>query len=146
MCVSVADTPFLLTVPVMGPSFFRAIGLRACEESRPRASGALSSHAPGVSARPAAEVNGVAMAVSVSPIEPLLPAVESVPHDGSAYLACLLEVVQAVNSTLQLQQVLNLILDRAIGVMQAEAGSIMMLDESSGELQVRAARGTRAAE
>ena len=56
------------------------------------------------------------MAVSVSPIEPLLPAVESVPHDGSAYLACLLEVVQAVNSTLQLQQVLNLILDRAIGV------------------------------
>jgi signal transduction histidine kinase len=58
----------------------------------------------------------------------------------------LLEVVQAVNSTLQLPQVLNLILDQAIAVMQAEAGSIMMLDESTGELQVRAARGTRASE
>jgi signal transduction histidine kinase len=31
-------------------------------------------------------------------------------------------------------------------VMQAEAGSIMILEESSGELQVRAARGARAAE
>src|SRR5205823_5359444 len=60
--------------------------------------------------------------------------------------ACLLEVVQAVNSTLQLQVVLNLILDRTIEVMQADAGSIMILDESTGELQVKAARGARAAE
>lgn len=62
------------------------------------------------------------------------------------HYACLLEVVQAVNSTLQLQSVLNLILDRAIEVMQADAGSIMMLDESTGDLQVKAARGSRAAE
>jgi signal transduction histidine kinase len=67
-------------------------------------------------------------------------------QDGSTHLACLLEVVQAVNSTIQLQQVLNLILDQAIDVMQAEAGSIMMLDESTGELQVRSARGARADE
>ena len=78
------------------------------------------------------------MAVSVSHVEPKLPVSVSVSRDGSAYLACLLEVVQAVNSTLQLQQVLNLILDQAIVVMQAEAGSIMMLDESSGELQTPA--------
>ena len=65
---------------------------------------------------------------------------------GSPHYACLLEVVQAVNSTLQLQSVLNLILDRAIEVMQADAGSIMMLDESTGELEVKVARGARAAE
>ena len=40
---------------------------------------------------------------------------------ASPHYACLLEVVQAVNSTLQLQSVLNLILDRAIEVMQAGA-------------------------
>jgi signal transduction histidine kinase len=65
---------------------------------------------------------------------------------ASPHYACLLEVVQAVNSTLQLQSVLTLILDRAIEVMQAAAGSIMMLDESTGELQVKVARGARAAE
>jgi signal transduction histidine kinase len=65
---------------------------------------------------------------------------------ASPHYQCLLEVVQAVNSTLQLQSVLNLILDRAIEVMQADAGSIMMLDESTGELQVKVARGARAAE
>jgi signal transduction histidine kinase len=65
---------------------------------------------------------------------------------ASPHYACLLEVVQAVNSTLQLHAVLNLILDRALDVMQADAGSIMMLDESTGELQVKAARGARASE
>lgn len=70
------------------------------------------------------------------------------PESGlvSPHYACLLEVVQAVNSTLQLQSVLHLILDRAIEVIQADAGSIMMLDESTGELEVKAARGARAAE
>src|SRR6266498_912866 len=67
------------------------------------------------------------------------------PVELPPHYACLLEVVQAVNSTLQLQSVLHLILDRAIEVMQADAGSIMMLDESTGELQVKAARGARAA-
>lgn len=66
--------------------------------------------------------------------------------DANAHVACLLEVVQAVNSTLQLPSVLNLILDKAIEVMLAEAGSIMILDESSGELRVRAARGARSQE
>ena len=65
---------------------------------------------------------------------------------GSPHYACLLEVVQVVNSTLQLQSVLHLILDRALEVMQADAGSIMLLDESSGELEVKAARGGRASE
>src|SRR2546421_609351 len=111
----------------MGPSFFRVRG--------PGASALLSVHG-----------GGVAMTVSVSRVEPRLPVPGPASRDGSTHLTCLLEVVQAVNSTLQLQQVLNLILDRAILVMQAEAGSIMMLDESSGELQVRAARGARAAE
>jgi signal transduction histidine kinase len=55
-------------------------------------------------------------------------------------------VVQVVNSTLQLPAVLDRILDKAVAVMQAEAGSIMILDETSGELQVRAARGARASE
>src|SRR6059036_3022311 len=68
------------------------------------------------------------------------------PEDMSPHYACLLEVVQAVNSTLQLQSVLHLILDRAIEVMQADAGSMMLLDETTGELEVKAARGARAAE
>jgi signal transduction histidine kinase len=83
--------------------------------------------------------------MSVSQAEPVVVEPEA-PSERSAPLACLLEVVQAVNSTLQLPSVLNLILDQAIEVMQAEAGSIMILEESSGELQVRAARGARAAE
>jgi signal transduction histidine kinase len=83
--------------------------------------------------------------MSVSQAEPVAVEPEA-PIERSAHLACLLEVVQAVNSTLQLPSVLNLILDQAIEVMQAEAGSIMILEESSGELQVRAARGARAAE
>lgn len=86
------------------------------------------------------------MAVSVSPVESMSAVMEAARPAGATHLECLLQVVQAVNSTLQLQQVLNLILDQAIDVMQAEAGSIMMLDESTGELQVRAARGTRAPE
>jgi signal transduction histidine kinase len=83
--------------------------------------------------------------MSVSQAEPVVVETET-PSERSAHLACLLEVVQAVNSTLQLPSVLNLILDQAVEVMQAEAGSIMILEESSGELQVRAARGARAAE
>jgi signal transduction histidine kinase len=83
--------------------------------------------------------------MSVSQAEPVVVEPEA-PSERSAHLACLLEVVQAVNSTLQLPSVLNLILDQAVEVMQAEAGSIMILEESSGELQVRAARGARAAE
>jgi signal transduction histidine kinase len=77
-----------------------------------------------------------------------LPGAPEVIHTEvtSPHYACLLEVVQAVNSTLQLQSVLNLILDRALEVVQADAGSIMMLDESTGELQVKAARGARASE
>jgi signal transduction histidine kinase len=83
--------------------------------------------------------------VSVSHAEPV--GVEGrATGDAKAHFACLLEVVQAVNSTLQLPTVLNLILDKAIEVMRAEAGSIMILDETSGELQVRAARGARASE
>jgi signal transduction histidine kinase len=87
------------------------------------------------------------MSMSAPPRDPPRPrATTGQPPAASAHYACLLEVVQAVNSTLQLQAVLTLILDRAIEVMQADAGSIMMLDESTGELEVKVARGERAAE
>jgi two-component system, NarL family, sensor kinase len=89
------------------------------------------------------------MSASATPWESTRPRVsgsEVEAPEMPPHYACLLEVVQAVNSTLQLQSVLHLILDRAIEVMQADAGSIMILDESTGDLEVKAARGSRAAE
>jgi signal transduction histidine kinase len=83
--------------------------------------------------------------VSVSQAEPVEMEIRTA-RDLSAHFACLLDVAQAVNSTLQLPAVLNLILDKTIAVIGAEAGCVMTLDESSGELQVRAARGRRAGE
>lgn len=55
-------------------------------------------------------------------------------------LVLLLEVSRAVNSTLDLQDVLNLSLDRVIQSTDAERGLVILTDEKTGGLSVRAAR------
>jgi signal transduction histidine kinase len=56
-----------------------------------------------------------------------------------AELATLYEVTQAINSSLDLTETLNLVMDLLIHLTGAERGCLMMLDED-GALQIRAAR------
>jgi class 3 adenylate cyclase len=52
----------------------------------------------------------------------------------------LYEVGQAVNSSLELPQVLNQVMDRIIQLTGAERSFLMLKDEASGQMDVRAAR------
>ena len=56
-------------------------------------------------------------------------------------LALINEVQRAVFSTLDLSQILTTILDKVVEVVQAEAGSVLLLDRSSGDLITAAAVG-----
>lgn len=56
-------------------------------------------------------------------------------------LLTLYEVGRTVDSTRNLEEILHTILDKAISVVNGEAGSIMLLDEGRGELTIKAARG-----
>ena len=46
----------------------------------------------------------------------------------------LLEIASIVNSTLELPAVLNVIMDNAVELLQAEAGSLVLVDTNTGEL------------
>jgi signal transduction histidine kinase len=59
-------------------------------------------------------------------------------------LRSLAEVGQAVNSTLDLEQVLTTIVTRAVQLSSADGGLVYELDEASGRLQPRAAIGVPA--
>ncbi len=56
-------------------------------------------------------------------------------------LQALADVTQAVNSTLDLQKVLEAIVQRAMQLAEANVGTIYELDEAKGELTLRAATG-----
>jgi len=56
-------------------------------------------------------------------------------------LEALAEVSQAVNSTLDLEQVLNTIVGRAVHLSTADSGAVYEHDEASGTLQLRATYG-----
>ncbi|HZU07456.1 MAG TPA: PP2C family protein-serine/threonine phosphatase [Chloroflexota bacterium] len=62
-----------------------------------------------------------------------------VKRDLTARLASLCRIGQVINSSLVLDEVLNLVIDNLLAVTGAERGSIMLLDEH-GNLVVRAAR------
>lgn len=49
-------------------------------------------------------------------------------------LTALNEVGSVITSTLDLQIVLNLIMDKAVALLQAEAGSLVLVDQDTGEL------------
>ncbi|MBP7687753.1 MAG: GAF domain-containing protein [Thermoflexales bacterium] len=76
-------------------------------------------------------------------IQSLMPrfqtAVDALVHERQA-LQALYEVGQAVNSTLELSDVLNQVMDRIIQLTGAERSFLMLKDETTGELEVRVAR------
>ena len=56
-------------------------------------------------------------------------------------LAGLYEVGSVISSTIQLEEVLKKVLDQAISLLEAENGSLMLLDEVSSELKMLVAQG-----
>ncbi len=62
----------------------------------------------------------------------------------SQRLYALFEIGTAMISTLRLEDLLNLIIDKAIEVMQATSGSLMLIDKTSNRLIIRSARGLAA--
>ena len=52
------------------------------------------------------------------------------------------DVIQAVNSSLELEHVLKVIVDRAVGLCGADAGSIYTLDAASGSYELRGSCNT----
>ncbi len=59
-------------------------------------------------------------------------------------LALLNEVGRALTSTLDLDEVLRVIMEEAVGIVQGEAGSVLLLDEARGELMFAASVGPAA--
>jgi adenylate cyclase len=55
-------------------------------------------------------------------------------------LTALYEVSQVVNSTLDLSEVLNIVMDTIISLTEAERGFLMLLDKETGELDFKVAR------
>lgn len=82
-------------------------------------------------------------------VQRLLPVLQvaredfSVVHRDRQQLATLFEVSQLVNSTLQLDDLLQIVMDRAITVTGAERGFLMLRDETSGSLHFSVARNLR---
>src|SRR6478672_11433127 len=57
------------------------------------------------------------------------------------HLRTLYTIGQAVNATLNLRDLLNVVMDNVIDVTKAERGYVVLRDEQTGELTVAAARG-----
>ncbi len=55
-------------------------------------------------------------------------------EERAQQLAALNEVGSVITSTLDLQAVLNLIMEKAVELIQAEAGSLVLVDQDTGEL------------
>jgi adenylate cyclase len=64
----------------------------------------------------------------------------AVQRKDHAQLVTLYDVSQVINSTLDLDQVLNLAMDQVIEVTRAERGFLMLLEEDGGELSFEVAR------
>ncbi len=56
-------------------------------------------------------------------------------------LSIMFEVAREVNSTLDLEEVLSLILDRAADILEVKLVSLMLIEEETGELVIKVARG-----
>ncbi len=71
---------------------------------------------------------------------------ERVQHlkDKSSRLAALFEVGRLLNSTLEVDRLLERIVEKALEITGANTGAILLLDESNGLLSIRAARGIAA--
>ncbi|NCO90779.1 MAG: hypothetical protein COZ06_35340 [Armatimonadetes bacterium CG_4_10_14_3_um_filter_66_18] len=67
-------------------------------------------------------------------------------HRRMQELSALIDVGQQLTSTLNMRQLLRLVMDLATGVMQAEAGAVFLVDAETGELIFEAAIGEKAEE
>jgi signal transduction histidine kinase len=67
-------------------------------------------------------------------------------EERAQQLAVLNEVGTAITSTLDLQAVLNLIVQKAVELLQAEAGSLVMVDEDTDELVFEVTAGSGSAD
>jgi putative nucleotidyltransferase with HDIG domain len=67
-------------------------------------------------------------------------------HRRMQELSALIDVGQQLTSTLNMRQLLRLVMDLAAGVMQAEAGAVFLVDDETGELIFEAAMGEKADE
>jgi len=76
----------------------------------------------------------------------LVPALDRLQRDvtatekARAQLTTLIDISQTINSTLDLDQLLNMVMDEMVGVMKAERGFLMLIDEQTGELEFKVAR------
>lgn len=64
--------------------------------------------------------------------------------DSASRLRALFDIGQALNSTLKIQDLLDLIIEKAIEVTNGSSGSIMLINEEDGSLVIRSARGLSA--
>src|SRR5919205_2819595 len=62
------------------------------------------------------------------------------------HLRLLTETTAAVNSTLDLEEVLHLVADKVAAALRADACFVYLFDERTGELVLRATHGTRVEE
>ncbi len=82
-------------------------------------------------------------------VSQLLPLLQSLRQEFSLvqrereHLVTLFEISQLVNSTLKLEDLLEIVIDRAIAVTGAERGFLMLRDMASGQLHFAVARNMR---
>jgi signal transduction histidine kinase len=67
-------------------------------------------------------------------------------EDRARQLAVLNEVGSVITSTLDLQALLNLIMDKAVELLEVEAGSLVLVDETTGELVFEVTAGPGSAD
>ncbi|MCK4470163.1 MAG: GAF domain-containing protein, partial [Anaerolineae bacterium] len=67
-------------------------------------------------------------------------------EEHARQLTALNEVGSVITSTLDLQTVLNLIMDKAVALLQAEAGSLVLVDQGTGELVFEVTTGPGSAD
>ena len=77
------------------------------------------------------------MVIKIQPIEQKIDRLESRVNQ----LSSLIEVSIIINSTLDLDKLIELVLDKAETVMNAEASSVMLVNEKSNRLECEVARG-----
>lgn len=62
-------------------------------------------------------------------------------HEGTRHLTAITKIIQELASTLDADQLYELILDRSAELVQAEKGSLMLLNEQEGNLAIKAVKG-----
>jgi GAF domain-containing protein len=67
-------------------------------------------------------------------------------HDEASALRRIIEITQALNSTLNLDELLQLIMSSASELLGAETSSLLLIDEEAGDLVIHTATGASGAQ